>query len=93
MNVFFDLIYRRKFCPAILYQFGNCGLPNKTNENQSLNFKQIYTILIQLTSLIGGNKVMIPVFEAIYQRVLMFSPDLDNQLILKIFKSVNIKSK
>ncbi|RNA11996.1 hypothetical protein BpHYR1_022537, partial [Brachionus plicatilis] len=44
-----------------------------------------------LTSLIGGNKTMIPVFEAIYQRVLMFSPDQDNYLILKLFKSYMTK--
>ncbi|CAF0784780.1 unnamed protein product [Brachionus calyciflorus] len=77
----------KTFCPSILYQFGDCGLPNNTPVTQSLNFKQIYTILIQLTNLIGGEKAMIPVFEAIYQRILFFTPQYDNQILLKLFKS------
>lgn len=76
------------FCPSILFQFGDCGLPNNTFASQTLNFKQIYTILIQLTALIGGNKTMIPVFEAIYQRILFYPPEQDNHILLKLFKAV-----
>lgn len=53
-----------------------------------IHFKQVYKILILLTALIGGCKSMIPVFEAIYQRVLFYTPEDDRLLILKLFKTV-----
>ncbi len=81
----------QQFCPSILFQFGDCGLPSKELAPQSINFKQIYTILIQLTGLIGGCKSMISVFEAIYQRILFYTPELDRTLLLKLFKNVNFK--
>jgi hypothetical protein len=80
----------QQFCPSILFQFGDCGLPSKELAPQSINFKQIYTILIQLTGLIGGCKSMISVFEAIYQRILFYTPELDRTLLLKLFKTVFI---
>jgi hypothetical protein len=78
----------QQFCPSILCQFGDIGLPTKSFTSQTINFKQIYKILILLTGIIGGSKLMIPVFEAIYQRVLFYTPEDDRQLILKLFKNV-----
>jgi hypothetical protein len=82
------------FCPTILCQFGESGIltsSSKTNTNntQTISFKIIYTILIQLTGLVGGSKSMIPVFEAIYQRILYYPPELDRHILLKLFKTVN----
>jgi hypothetical protein len=76
------------FCPCILFQFGDCGLPAKLNAPQSITFKQIYTILIQLTGLVGGCDEMISVFEAIFQRILFYPPEQDKHLLLKLFKTV-----
>ena len=84
------------FCPTILCQFGESGIltsSSKTNNNyntQTISFKIIYTILIQLTGLVGGSKSMISVFEAIYQRILYYPPELDRHVLLKLFKTVNI---
>jgi hypothetical protein len=77
------------FCPIILFQFGDCGLPNKASASQTIQFKQTYTILIQLTGLVGGCSAMISVFEAIYQRILFYPPEQDKHLLLKLFKTVN----
>ncbi len=87
------------FCPSILFQFGESGILTSAslsassklgNPNaQTINFKTVYTILIQLTGLCGGNKSMIPVFEAIYQRILFYPPEQDRPILLKLFKTVN----
>lgn len=78
----------QEFGPSILFQFGDCGLPSKALAPQTIQFKQIYTILIQLTGLIGGCKSMISVFEAIYQRILFYPPSQDCHVLLKLFKMV-----
>jgi hypothetical protein len=80
----------QSFCPTILFQFGDCGLPNKASAPQTIQFKQTYTILIQLTGLVGGCTAMISVFEAIYQRILFYPPEQDKHLLLKLFKTVNL---
>lgn len=77
-------------CPSILCQFGDIGLPSKALANHGLHFKLVYKILILMTALIGGCSLMIPVFEAIYQRVLLYTPEDDRLLILKLFKTVSI---
>ena len=76
----------QQFCPSILFQFGDCGLPAKPSAPQTIAFTKIYTILIQLTGLVGGCKNMISVFEAIYQRILFYPPEQDRHLLLKLFK-------
>ena len=78
----------QEFCPSILFQFGDCGLPSKMLAPQTIQFKQIYTILIHLTGLLGGCKSMITVFEAIYQRILFYPPNQDYHSLLKLFKLV-----
>lgn len=78
------------FCPSILCQFGESGISasKSLNNAQTICFKTIYNILIQLTGLVGGDKTMIPVFEAIYQRILFYPPEQDRHLLLKLFKTV-----
>jgi hypothetical protein len=78
----------QSFCPTILFQFGDCGLPNKTTAPQTIQFKQTYTVLIQLTGLVGGCEAMLAVFEALYQRILFYPPEQDKHLLLKLFKTV-----
>ena len=81
------MLLRQQFCPSILFQFGDCGLPAKLSAPQTIAFKHIYTILIQLTGLVGGCKNMISVFEAIYQRILYYPPEQDRHHLLKLFKT------
>jgi len=90
---------RQTFCPSILFQFGELGLTESsatnhhtsTNSNKTVYYRQIYSILIQLTALIGGCKSMISVFEAVYQRILTYPPENDRAHILKLFKNVKYK--
>lgn len=83
------------FCPSILCQFSdsNCSKVPSSNSSQvgtqKMPFKQVYTLLLQLTGLIGNCREMIPVFEAIYQRILVYPPDQDRNLLLKLFKAVS----
>ena len=83
-------------CPSILFQVGGSGLRSHgggstgANAADAILFKKTYTILIQLTALIGGLTTMIPVFEAIYQRIFYYTPELDRHLLLKLFKSVSV---
>lgn len=98
-KLFFEFAWQH-FCPSILFQFGESGIltsPSATSKltstnAQTINFKTIYTILIQLTGLCGGAKSMIPVFEAIYQRILFYPPEQDRQILLKLFKTVKTLS-
>ena len=87
MNESFIKFAWQEFCPSILLQFGDCG-PTKPSSMEAIEFKQIYTILIQLTGLIGGCSSMISVFEAIYKRILLYLPEQDYQALLKLFKMV-----
>jgi hypothetical protein len=77
------------FCPSILFQFGESGISAKANAApaQKMPFKQIYTILIQLTGLVASSESIFTVFEAIYQRILLYPPEQDRNLLLKLFKS------
>ena len=81
------------FCPSILCQFSDSNCSKTSNANQAgtqkMPFKQIYTILLQLTGLIGNCPEMVSVFEAIYQRILFSLPDQDRNLLLKLFKTVS----
>jgi hypothetical protein len=88
MNKYFIEFAWKELCPSILFQFGDRGLQSKLIASQTIQFKQMYTILIQLTGLIGSCNTMISVFEAIYQRVLLYLPEQDYQLLLKLFKLV-----
>lgn len=88
-EAFVDFAWQ-KFCPSILCQFTDSIMsPMKINK---MPFKQIYTILLQLTGLIGSCVSMISVFEAIYQRILFSPPEQDRNLLLKLFKSVTFAS-
>lgn len=97
---FIVLVTRQTFCPSILFQFGELGLTEpsvtnhaSTNNNKTVYFRQIYSILIQLTALIGGCNSMISVFEAVYQRILTYPPENDRAHILKLFKNVKINKR
>ena len=89
------------FCPSILFQFGESGIltsassssSSSSSASSSINYKTVYTILIQLTGLCGGTKSMIPVFEAIYQRILFYPPEHDRPILLKLFKTVHLNKR
>jgi len=86
-NKYFIEFAWKEFCPSILFQFDDCGLPSKVVASNTIQFKQMYSVLIQLTGLIGSCTPMVSVFEAIYQRVL-YLPEQDFHSILKLFKVV-----
>jgi hypothetical protein len=54
---------------------------------QKIYFK---SVLIVLTQTFGRVASLIPVFECIYQRILVYIPEGDRETLLKLFQNVRI---
>ncbi len=76
--------YQQSFYKANIYV---CSTSWMNFSKQKIYFK---SVLIVLTQTFGRVASLIPVFECIYQRILVYIPEGDRETLLKLFQNVRI---